>query len=265
MIPAGIAERDVDAGGVRMRVSQAGAGRPVVLVHGNFASRRWWYEQLASPPHGLRLIAPDLPNFGASAPLQGPIDMDGYGEALALLLDALDLERALLVGHSLGAAVIERTALERPAAAAGLLLVDGPPPEGLPRPESHYALLASLVGRRDALKAALDPMCATRRPAFWEDLIDDALAMRPEAFEANARTLGTVGLDPVPAAFAAPVRVLHGALDPLVTVEMADRTVRHWPGARLTRWGDVGHSPQLEAPERFARLLAEFAEEAAMT
>lgn len=264
MTPGGVREHDMDAGGVRLRVAEAGEGRAVVLVHGNFASRRWWYEQLAAPPPGLRLIAPDLPNFAASDALSGPIDLDGYGEALVLLCDALELDRALLVGHSLGAAVVERAASNRPELASGLLLVNGPPPEGLPRPEEHYALLASFIGRREALEAALDPMCPTRKPAFWDALVDDALAMRPEAFEGNARALGDVELDPAPDSFRAPVWVLHGGLDGLVTREMARETVRHWPGARPVLWDDVGHSPQLEAPERFTRLLAEFTEEAAM-
>lgn len=265
MTVAAIRERDVTAGGVRIRLSEAGAGRPVVLVHGNFASRRWWYEQLGSPPPGLRLLAPDLPNFGASQPLPGAIGMDAYAAALASLLDTLKLERPLLVGHSMGAAVVERLVLARPGATTGLLLVNGPPPAGLPRSEEHYALLAGLVGRREALRAALDPMCATRKPAFWDQLIDDALAMREDAYDGNARTLGREVLPAAPASPAIPVAVLHGALDPLITPEMALATSRHWPGSRRTTWNEVGHSPQLEAPARFGERLAAFAEEAAMT
>lgn len=265
MSAGSVRERDVRAGGVRIRIAESGEGRPVVLIHGNFASRRWWYEQLDAPPPGLHLIAPDLPNFGASDPLPGRPDVAGYAEALTSLLDALRLDAAVLVGHSMGAAVASRAALARSADVAALLLVDGPPPEGLPRPEEHYALLASFVGRREALQAALDPMCATRKPAFWDALVDDAMRMRPEAFDGNARALGRERLPAVPADRRIPVTVLHGALDPLITEEMVLRTVRHWPRARLVSWNDVGHSPQLEAPDRFFRLLSTFAEEAAMT
>lgn len=264
-MPADVRERDLAlADGTRVRVAESGRGAPVLLVHGNFASRRWWIDQLAAPPDGLRLIAVDLPNFGASGPLPGPIELDGYADALAAAMDALELSAAVLVGHSLGAAVAERLAVRHPQRVRGLMLVDGAPPEGLPRPEEHYALLGGFVGDREGLAAALAPMCATRTPPYWEALIDDALSMAAPAFEGNARALGGDRLPAPPPAFDAPVLVLHGGQDPLITAEMAEASARHWPGARLEPWPDVGHSPQIEAPERFAALLEAFAKEAAM-
>ncbi len=250
--------------GTRVRVAEAGAGVPVVLVHGNFASRRWWSEQLTEPPAGLRLIAPDLPNFGASDPLPGTIALDRYADALTAVLDALGLRAAVLVGHSLGAAVVERLAAARPDRVLGLLLIDGAPPQGLPRPEEHYALLSGFVGDRDGLAAALAPMCGVAVPPYWEALLDDAMAMAPAAFEGNARALGEGRLDGPPAGFRTPVLVLHGGQDPLITAEMAEASANHWPASHLEMWPDVGHSPQLEAPERFGALLAAFAKEAAM-
>ncbi|MDZ7800998.1 MAG: alpha/beta hydrolase [Trueperaceae bacterium] len=261
--PPGVREHDVRAGELTMRVAEAGTGSPVVLIHGNFASRRWFYEQLAAPPPGLRLLAPDLPNFGASPPLPaGEIRLEAYADALVALLDALEVPRAVLVGHSLGAAVAERACVARPSRVAGLMLVDGAPPQGLPRPEAHYELLAGLQGRRDALEAALGPLCPTRTPPTWPALLDDALAMAPAAFDGNARALGRSVLPPVPDDFDAPVLVLRGGQDVLITDEMAQATARHWPGAELVTWTDVGHAPPVEAPTRFTALLAEFAEAA---
>lgn len=253
--------------GMRVRVAEAGdvdAGTPVALVHGNFASRRWWTELLSEPPRGLRLIAPDLPNFGASDPLPGPPSLDGYAAALIATMDALGVDRATLVGHSLGAAVVERVALAAPHRAAGLILVDGAPPEGLPRPEEHYALLSGFVGDRDGLAAALAPLCGSRTPPYWDALLDDALAMAAPAFEGNARALGGAALDAPPTGFDVPVLVLHGGMDPLIDTDMAMATARHWPDAHLETWPDVGHSPQIEAPDRFAALLSAFVQGAAM-
>jgi pimeloyl-ACP methyl ester carboxylesterase len=258
-----VPHRDLELrGGARVHVAEAGAGTPVVLVHGNFASRRWWAEQLSDPPDGLRLIAPDLPNFGASDPLDAPITIDAYAGALARILDALELPAAVLVGHSLGAAVVERLAVERPERVLGLLLIDGAPPAGLPRPEEHYALLSGFVGDRDGLAAALAPMVGAAPPPYWELLLDDAMAMNPAAFEGNARALGQAPLPDPPAGFDAPVLVLHGGQDPLITGDMAVATANHWPAAHLEPWPDVGHSPQIEAPDRFSGLLTAFAKEA---
>ncbi len=259
-------EHDVTtASGLKLRVSTAGtSGPPVVLVHGNFASRRWWTDQLDAEPEALQLFAIDLPNFGASDPLPGTPDLDGYATALGEAMDALGLAEAVLVGHSLGAGVVERFALQAPERVTGMILMDGAPPEGLPRPEEQYAMLASFIGQREMLAAALQPMAATRTPPWWDALLDDAVAMAPDAYEGNARALGTATLPPAPADWTAPVLVLHGALDPLITADMAAATTRHWPGATLESWPDVGHSPQIEQPGRFLSRLTTFVEEATM-
>jgi len=260
-------ERDITtADSLRLRIRETGtAGPPVILVHGNFASRRWWTDQLASQPEDMRLIALDLPNFGASDRLPGTPNLDGYAAAVGATLDALGIDAAILVGHSLGAGVVERFALSAPQRVLGMVLMDGAPPEGLPRPEEQYAMLASFIGQREMLAAALAPMAATRTPPYWEELLDDAVAMAPEAYEGNARALGTATLPAAPVTWESPVLVLHGALDPLITADMAAATARHWPGATLESWPDVGHSPQIEQPERFLSRLTTFVKEAAMT
>lgn len=265
-LPDAIRDEDVPLeDGTRVRVARAGSGSPVVLVHGNFGSRRWWQPQLERPPEGLELIAPDLPNFGASDPLAGELTLDAYARALLAILDALGLDAVPLVGHSLGVAVVERVALAAPERVTGLLLMSGAPPEGLPRPEEHYALLSGFVGQRDALAAALGPMAGAQLPPFWDALLDDAVAMAEPAYEGNARALGNAKL-PLVRREDAPrvVRVLHGDHDPLITTEMVEATTAHWPGAHLERWPDAGHSPQIDHPDRFADLLATFAKEAAM-
>ena len=270
-LPNGIRDDDVRlADGTRVRVARAGSGTPVVLVHGNFASRRWWQLQLQDPPPGLELIAPDLPNFGASDPLPGSLTLDGYAHALWATIDALGLDGAdadgvVLVGHSLGAGVVERAILSAPERVRAAMLIDGAPPEGLPRPEEHYALLGTFVGNRDGLAAALGPMTGAQLPPFWDALLDDAVAMAAPAYEGNARALGGARLPTPPEDATPPVLVLHGGQDPLITADMAVATAEHWPGAQLEVWPDVGHSPQLEAPDRFASLLATFAKEAVMS
>lgn len=238
-------------------VLEAGVGRPVVLVHGNFASQRWWLEQLRAPPPGLRLLAPTLPNFAGAPQLEPPVQLGTYAQAVHALLDAEGLDRVVLVGHSLGASVAELTAVRAPERVAALLLVDGVPPTGLPRPEEHYRALTAFRFDRSGLDAALRALCPARLPEHWERLLDDAQAMAPHVFEGHARALAELRLPLAPSALDAPVTVLRGARDPLILEHMADATARHWPDARRLTWPEVGHSPQLEAPERFGALLAD--------
>ena len=237
---------------------EAGSGHPVVLVHGNFASKRWWRALLEAPPAGARLVALDLPNFGDSDPLGAPITMAAYADAVRGFARALDLETPVLVGHSLGGTVAMRAAGDDPQAFAALLLIDASAPEGLTTPEAHYPLLEAFRGNGPLLAQALAPMMPTRTPSDMDDLVADALRMHADAFTGNARALEGLDLAPALAAFTGPVRVLRGGQDVLIDAAMAGRTRAAFTGSRdaeLLTWDDVGHSANVEAPERVAALI----------
>jgi pimeloyl-ACP methyl ester carboxylesterase len=104
---AGVRRSFVDARGVRFHVTEAGPadGRPVLALHG-WPQHHWEYRDLlADPPPGMRIIAPDLPGYGWSGPPPHKwAKEDVAGDVLALL-DALGLDRVLLVAHDWGAFV----------------------------------------------------------------------------------------------------------------------------------------------------------------
>lgn len=250
----------VDVAGRRLAYQQAGDGRPVILVHGNFASKRWFRGLLEAPPAGARLLALDLPNFGDSDALGAPITIGAYAAAVGAFARALDLTSPVLVGHSLGGAVALAAAAETPEAWAALVLVDGSAPDGLVTPEAHYPLLEMFRGNAPALTQALAPLLASHRPDDFDDLVADGVRMHPDAFAGNARALADLDLAPRLPAYGGDVLVLRGGLDPLITADMASATAAAFTGARrvaLETWDDVGHSPATEAPARFAARLAD--------
>lgn len=266
MSPTDVPIQHVQVDDRRIAYQSVGVGRAVVLIHGNFASKRWFSELLAAPPAGARLVALDLPNFGDSDPLGGPITIAAYANAVRGFVVALGLERPVLVGHSLGGAVVLEAAAADPGAWSALVLVDGSAPEGLVTPEEHYPLLDAFQGNGPMLQQALAPMLSSRQPADFADLVADALRMHPDAFQGNARALHDLDLAPRLAAYPGRVLVLRGGLDPLITAEMAQRTAAAFTGAAhvdLETWDDVGHSPATEAPERFAARLGALLEESA--
>jgi pimeloyl-ACP methyl ester carboxylesterase len=123
---AGVRRSFVEANGVRFHVTEAGPpdGRPVLALHG-WPQHHWeWRDLLADPPPGLRIIAPDLPGYGWSGPpLHRWANEDVATDVLALL-DAMGLDRVLLVGHDWGAYIGYRLILREPGRFDGYLAMN---------------------------------------------------------------------------------------------------------------------------------------------
>jgi pimeloyl-ACP methyl ester carboxylesterase len=112
----GFDERVKTARGARIRWFEGGEGPPLLLIHG-FGGAAWNWTELAPLLPGRRLLIPDLPGHGASAPLPAP-SLAGFADVLADLID----EPVGVVGHSLGGVVALRLAERRPELVRGLVL-----------------------------------------------------------------------------------------------------------------------------------------------
>jgi len=104
-------------------------GMPVLAVHGISASHRTW-PLLADALPNVRIIAPDLRGRGRSNSLPAPWGIRDHADDMAAVLDAFDIRKAVVVGHSMGGFVAVRTADQHPDRVAALVLLDG----GLPIP-----------------------------------------------------------------------------------------------------------------------------------
>lgn len=124
----------IDLAGVRLYYYAAGgrgAGEPIVLIHGFPTSGHLWLDVVAKLPPGHRVIVVDLLGFGRSdAPMDGPYTIAAHGRRLLALLDALKIERACLVGHGTGGAVVQWVALEAPDRVTRVALVGSSTAEG---------------------------------------------------------------------------------------------------------------------------------------
>jgi 4,5:9,10-diseco-3-hydroxy-5,9,17-trioxoandrosta-1(10),2-diene-4-oate hydrolase len=120
-------ERTIAAGSRKIHYAEAGAGHPLVLLHGGGpgASGLPNYERnLAELAQNFRVIVPDMPGYGRST--KGLSRQDPFGDCAAGisgLLDQLMVDRPVLVGNSLGGACALRMALDRPERVAGLVLM----------------------------------------------------------------------------------------------------------------------------------------------
>ena len=186
-------------------------GTPVLAVHGITASHRNW-DLFAEALPERRVIAPDLRGRGRSNTLPAPYGLEQHADDLAASLDALGVERAFVIGHSMGAFVSVRFAERHPDRVAGLALIDGgipvPNPDGIAPDELPAVLLGPALERLSmtfADRAAYRDFWR-RHPAlgpYWNDAIEayvdyDLQGAEPElrsSANADAVAVNAVQLD----------------------------------------------------------------------
>ena len=141
----GFSERAVRYRTARIRYLAAGAGPPLVLVHGFGGAAGNW--RLIAPALAAerRVLVPELPGHGGSGPLPAAPTLDPYAEAVLAVLEAEDALPAAWVGHSLGGLVGLRAAIRRPEAVTGIVLAAGAGiSSALPASRAVVALLGVL-------------------------------------------------------------------------------------------------------------------------
>lgn len=246
----------IEVAGKRVFYIERGQGPAVVFVHGNLGSSRWWPGVMDLA--GYRTVALDLPNFGRSEPLD-VADIDAYADALAGFIAALGLSKPVVVGHSLGGAVVMSLAARSPDLPRAIVLVDGASPAGLKTPEAHYPVIELYKTNRDLVRNGLQAVAPTMQDRrLLDELTDDGMLMAPLAFAGNARALERFDYRGRAGAFKGPVLVVWGRKDIIITEAMARETAAAYAPARLEIVEEVGHSVMVEDPARFKALLGGF-------
>ena len=200
---------DVPVAGGALRVARAGppadaAERVVLAVHGVTASLMTWRTVARELDERVCLLAPDLRGRGRSAALPGPYGMAAHVADLIAVLDYVGAPPVVLAGHSMGAYVVERLAVEHPKRAAALVLLDAGLPFALPSNPSELldAAVANAVMRLAITFPSAEQYVMGWRahPAFaaaWSDdieayarydLVDGGRSARCAASPAAVRT-----------------------------------------------------------------------------
>lgn len=282
----------VTANGVQLHVAQAGAGRPVLLLHGWPEFWLTWEPVMARLADRFRLIAPDLRGFGASEkPDAGPSDRAGpevHAADMLGLLDTLGIERAGLVGHDVGASVGQALGRGHPDRLTGLFFFDCPYPGIGPRlaqPEMQAEIwyqsfhlkpfAAEVVGAsRESCRAYIGHFLrhwAGANPAAFDDVL--------EAFTDNFLAPGNLqggfnwylsqqasrlamlrGEAPALPPITVPTGIRWGTRDPLFPYAWTDRLGETFSDLDLAPFEDAGQFPHRERPDAAARAIADFFE-----
>ena len=260
----------VDVGGARLYYYAAGtrgAGEPVVLIHGCLTSSHLWSCVVPCLPDGHRTVVVDLLGHGRSDPPSGqPLTARAHAKRLVLLLDALRIERACLVGHGFGAAVANLVAIYDSPRASRLCFVNA---------TLRWRRASSLL--RGARYVPEPLLRSAVRSRIRRGYVDAERAnrsldhyMRPFAAPGGHAALGAQ-LAALPSdedraacqfvfdARQKPTALVAGANDPFESLGSARAVQALNPSATLDVLSDAHYAPE-ESPERVAQVITQLLE-----
>jgi pimeloyl-ACP methyl ester carboxylesterase len=253
--------------------------RPVLLfVHGMANSSTTWRAVLPGLMAHCTVVAPDLIGHGASDKPRQDYSLGAYANILRDLMIALGIERATVVGHSLGGGVAMQFAYQHPHHCERLVLVSS----GGLGPEVSWILRALTLPGADYLMPVLFPSfvrdagnalgetlrrLGLRLSHFEEQWRSYVSLTEPGNRHAFMRTLHSVidrsgqtvsAHDRLYLASRLPTMIVWGRRDRIIPVEHATAAHRAIPGSRLVIFEASGHFPHTEEPQHFVEVLTEF-------
>lgn len=268
--------------GYRMAYRVVGdRGPTLVLVHGMAGSNRTWKAVARHLAAGHRLVMPDMLGHGESDRPHNDYTLAGHANRIRDLLVYLDIERATLVGQSLGGGVVMQMAYQHPEMCERLVLVSS---GGLGREVSWMLRLLSLPGSEWVLPVIAPPFARQQgeavnrwlvRQGWHAPRIAEMWSAYASLTDAKTRTtfLRTLravidprgqsisATDRLYLAAAVPTQIVWGDADPIIPVDHAYAAHEATPGSRLEILEGVGHFPQTEVPDRLAEVLVRFVAE----
>jgi pimeloyl-ACP methyl ester carboxylesterase len=260
--------RDLDISGVRTSVIEAGDGPPLVLLHGGIeCGGIMWTPVIADLARRHRVVAPDAPGLGQSAPVDR-LDIEAFTRWFDAFLQVAELDHPALVAHSLLGSMAARYASQRSERLGHLIVYSAPGvgPYRIPW-QLRYAAIRFAIrptprnGERFDRFALLDLDATRRRDPDWYrsfDAYNRAQARRRHV----KRTMNRLVADqtkPIAAAdlghIDVPVSLLWGRADRMVPLSIGQAAANDhgWP---LEVIDDTAHAPHIENPERFVTALA---------
>jgi 3-oxoadipate enol-lactonase len=247
----------------------AGRGATVVLVHGLGGSLHSWWAQLAAcQERGYRSIAYDQRGAGLSSKPPGPYSVEVWARDLLRLIDALEIDRPILVGHSVGCMICEQATVELRDRVAGLLVIGGAlqwRPEAGPVFEERVRLARE--GRMEEIAAAVTGtgLSDSRRredPAL-AGLFRNLIAANDPRSYAEWSAATAPGRMVAPERVACPVLACCGEHDPVTPPAFARAIAEAVPNGRTAVVEGAAHWCHLEAPGAVNEIMLAFADEIA--
>jgi pimeloyl-ACP methyl ester carboxylesterase len=244
--------------GITLNVREQGEGEPaLVFLHYFGGSSRAWSQVINQCAGDYRCIAPDLRGFGDSAGPATGYTVNTYADDVADLLRVLQIERYVMIGHSMGGKIALALAARQPPGLRSLVLVAPSPPTPEPMSDDERTHLLDGYGDRAAAEKTADKITAVPLPAqVREQVIEDNLRSSYPAWVTWLEYGSREDISATMSGVAVPLLVVAGAEDPVMPANMLEReVVQRIAGARMAVVPQAGHLMPLEAPTAIADLV----------
>ncbi len=258
----------VRANGININYEITGDGDCLVLIHGAGDNLAMWWAQVPAFSRHYRVLTLDVRGHGETDCRETPVDMRLLASDLRELLRALEIDRAFVLGYSMGGRIGLQLALDEPAMVRALILANSAVPFKPPAPaavERRQRLMAAL--QQGDLETVSDQMATLsfspglkeRDPQLFEKYKNIKMRNNAASF---AHVWGAMAPARPPdlGRLACPVLMIAGEYDAFTPLESAQATHEAILGSRLEVL-PTGHAAALEAPDEFNRIVLDFLEE----
>jgi 3-oxoadipate enol-lactonase len=245
-----------------VHVERAGAGSPVLLLHGIGGSADSFAPQVQALSARHEVLAWDAPGYARSADPDGPPGMDGYAAAAAALLSGLG--PAHVVGVSWGGVIATRLALDHPELVRSLVLADSTRGSGRTAATRGRMLARPRDLERDGaaeFAAMRGPklVSAAAAPELVQHVVSTmARSVRLPGYGYAAASMAETVHDRLLPSLTVPVLVVAGRQDTVTGVKESSAIAAAIPGARFRVIENAGHLANAEQPERFNAIVETF-------
>ena len=259
MISNGVKEKKILINSLKVNYKIAGEGEPLLILHGwGGSSDSWLLVQKILAKLNFKVICPDLPGFGKTAPPAEPWGVKDYNDFLLNLIEKLEINNFFLLGHSFGGQISVRFASRYPERIKKLILCAPSAIRPKPGKKTRMIYLMARIGNTIFSPRHLRRLKDAARNLFYIFIRNRDYKRAEGVMRDTIRKVIKEDLLPELSKIQNKTLIVWGDIDKMVPVKYASIFRDNIPESRLEIFPKIGHSPHLEVPEKLAEIINNF-------